>query len=721
MNKFFSLFFLIIFLNFNLFALSNIDNSSYINTENITYNSNENLIELGKNSLINIDDINILTNSGIIDYNNDKIEIFGEFYFYQYENILKGSNLIGNTKLTKFTANEVSYIYQNDLKIDSNKLIREDNEVYFNNNFLTPCELEGFFNCPTWSLKIPKTKYLVDEDKFIHYDSFLQLADKKIFYIPYFSHYGSKAPRHFGFLTPTIEFSLIPNNISGSALKTPVYIPMGVSSDLLITPKFMINPNYENISKNYSFNTKFEKRLSGGFINIEMDTLKNSNVEDFYNSLRFNTKQYLNKNNTIEFTGLLTNSVSSTRSINEEQITFDNTYIKLNTYDFISNNDLLLSRLNSATAYDNSANNLVPFQIPYIHYQNNFDLKDNGSIYNYLDLQFLKRDQSNSENPSESKSLSLKNLYFKNYKFKNNFITNKIILSNTIKELVFNHNNELNDDYYQTGLSASSDMNIYKFNNKLKLKIKTILNEDFNSFKSINEDSRSLSFSYNNLFEENRYYGNDQFDNTNRLVYGIENYHNINDINLIVNIGQSYDFKDNNNYAKKINQNDNFSDIIINNRLVYNNYEFNIDTRIDKKKSSKKEMNYSLEINNPFKININYNETSKEAFIDNSDDSKSLSLKVEKELNNSLRIGAFTNLDLKNKYQPYESIINLSLFDECSQLDIIYTNTHFSDNFNTTPKETIGLTFKMDYLGFFGYEQSTNLFFERAGNFSYGL
>ena len=41
-----------------------------------------------------------------------------------------------------------------------------------------------------------------------------------------------------------------------------------------------------------------------------------------------------------------------------------------------------------------------------------------------------------------------------------------------------------------------------------------------------------------------------------------------------------------------------------------------------------------------------------------------------------------------------------------------YTNVRFNDNFNTLPEEKIGLTFNMDYLGFFGYEQSTNLFLD---------
>ena len=97
-----------------------------------------------------------------------------------------------------------------------------------------------------------------------------------------------------------------------------------------------------------------------------------------------------------------------------------------------------------------------------------------------------------------------------------------------------------------------------------------------------------MSFNYNNLFEENRYYGVDQFDNSNRLVYGIESDFHIKNSNLVFNIGQSYDFKKNSNYAIQINQNDYFSDIILNGKLIYDQFEFNVDTRIDKKNKSNK-------------------------------------------------------------------------------------------------------------------------------------
>ena len=47
-----------------------------------------------------------------------------------------------------------------------------------------------------------------------------------------------------------------------------------------------------------------------------------------YSSLKFNSKQVLNKNNILSYEALITNSVSTTRSINEEPNTFEDIFIR---------------------------------------------------------------------------------------------------------------------------------------------------------------------------------------------------------------------------------------------------------------------------------------------------------------------------------------------------------------------------------------------------------
>jgi hypothetical protein len=186
MNKIFISIFIFIFILFSQILKLVANDNTYINSSNISYNEKENTVELGENSKINFKNSNILIDKGIIDYDKNEFEVFGNFYLYEELAILSGQNLKGNTSLDIFSANNVNFIYNEDLKIDSDNLKREKNLLYFYNNFLTPCELEGYFNCPTWSLRIDKTQYDIEEDKFTHFDTFLQIADYKVFYLTIF-------------------------------------------------------------------------------------------------------------------------------------------------------------------------------------------------------------------------------------------------------------------------------------------------------------------------------------------------------------------------------------------------------------------------------------------------------------------------------------------------------------------------------------------------------
>ena len=73
--------------------------------------------------------------------------------------ILSGDYLKGNLDLNNFNADNVSFIYEDDLKIDSENLKKNGNNLIFYNNFITSCKLDGYFNCPTWSFRIKETKY----------------------------------------------------------------------------------------------------------------------------------------------------------------------------------------------------------------------------------------------------------------------------------------------------------------------------------------------------------------------------------------------------------------------------------------------------------------------------------------------------------------------------------------------------------------------------------
>ena len=714
MNKFI-ICFLIIILMFRQIIYANSDNNTYINSSNIKYDEKNNIVELSKNSKINFDDTNILVDRGIIDYNKDTFQVFGNFYLYQEFNILSGKDLNGDTKLINFTANNVSYIYNDDLKIDSDKAQRSNNIIFFYNNYLTPCELEGYFNCPTWSLRIDKTKYDIERDKYVHYDTFLQIADYKLFYLPYFSHYGAKAPRQKGFLTPTLQFT-----IGGdTGIKVPYYYPFNINTDLVFTPTFSLDQNFQFL-ETYNLNTKLNQMSSGGVTEITVDNIKYNNRENINTSVRLNTKQVINKDMVFSANGLFTNSISTTRSINEEPITFEDIYLRIENYNFLNQNDYLNSELTTVESFDASKIDQIPLA-PAISYHGKFMISKKTLLLSNVDYKILDRVKSNSESPSENYIFNFNNSFLFNEKIKNINLYNKIHSLNSIYNYRFEHNNNLNRQESSNSLILSSDVN-FNLNSYIKPRLKIIHFQELDRSKDIiNEDSNSISFNYNNQFSDNRLFGNDLIDNTSRIVYGLENYNKIYGQDFNFKINQSYDFEKNNNFSDKINQSSNFSDYAL--ELSTNNkyLNFNVDIRVDENSFSRKEMNYSFSINSPLNLSLNYNETDKSAYSNVSNDTKSLSLTASRKITDNIEVSYNSNLDLKNNYSPYSDSLKISLFDECSRLDLTYDNTRYSDDYNTTPEQKIGLTFSMDYLGFFGYEQKTNLFFKEDGNFTYGL
>ena len=690
------------------------DNETYISSNNITYNEKENIIELSENSKINFNNINILIDKGIIDYDNGEFEVFGNFYLYEKFNILSGKNLKGDTALNSFKTENVSYIYNDDLKIDAYELYKDKDVLYFYNNFLTPCEIEGYFNCPTWSLRIDETRYDIQKDKFTHFDTFLQIADFKVFYLPYFTHYGIKAPRQRGFLTPTLEF-----NIGGDiGVITPYYLPLSQSADIVIKPNIYINDNFQ-ILNNFQLNTKIKIRETYGNTELEIDNLKEKENSNFNNTFIFSTKRTLNKNRKFSAGGLFTNSISSTRSLNDESITFEDIYFIIENYNFLKKDDYLKVSIKSVASFESNSDNLIPLSSS-INYENEIAFAKK-KLENDIKFDILRRNSSNDSNPSESLNFYVNSEIAEN-KTINNFISyNKLKLMNSFHNYSFNHNSSLNNEVFNSSIVYSNDLFINRYQ-EFTPRLKFILPLSVrNEENTINEDSNSITFSYQNQFSENRFLGNDLFDNTPRLIFGIESKINLFRGKFNFNLNRSYDFNKVNNYAEEINQNTNFSDYALELNSKYNDLLFSIDTRLDQKNLSKKEMNYSLNIDKPFKLKLNYNETQARAFKSSSNETQSLDFIISNKLNNHFELGYTTSLDLKNNFNPYKSSVNLSLFDECSQLDITYSNTRFNDNFKTQPEEKINLSFKMDYLGFFGYEQTTDLFFNEPGDFDYGL
>ena len=678
------------------------DNKTYINTENIIYDEKNKIVELAKNSKININETSILIDKGIIDINEGTIQVFGNFYLNHYSGILSGKDLMGNSNLDKYSANGVSFLYDNNLKIDSEKIEKDGLKINFYENFLTSCKINGYFNCPTWSFRVNKTEYDLEKDKFIHYDAFLQIADYKILYLPYFSHYGTKAPRQKGFLTPSFQLTIGEN----TSISAPYYIPIDGTSDLIITPKIIFNENL-NFDENFNLTSVFDKKNTNGFIKIALENVKKDSESSLYSTWTVNSKQVINKNSIVKANALFTNSTSTSRSLNEEPIPFEDLSISLENYNYFKKNDFLKFEISSVESFDQVNDSLVPtnLSISYINSinQKNFYLKNN------LIVSDIKRNFSDNDNPYENINFGIENTFSQTQSFNKIINYNVVTLYNSYNEYSFSHNSSLNRTENISNLSLSSEFN-YNFDLKTTGIMKVIFNREIaNNSDLINEKSNALTFNYNNQYSDNRNYGYEESQDFFRVVYGFEKFFNFKNNDISFKINQSYDFEKDDNYLNKINQTSKLSDYALELQSNFEKINFKLDSRIDSENLAKKEMNYSFSLEDEFKFEATYNETDKNAFKESSNDSKSLSINLSKDINKNFMFSLSSNLDLKNNFSPYTNSLKLSFMDECSQLDLSYLNNRYSDNFNTKPEESIQINFLLDYIGLFGLEEKTNL------------
>ena len=500
---------------------------------------------------------------------------------------------------------------------------------------------------------------------------------------------------------PIMEF-----NLEGEVgLITPLYLPINESSDLLIKPKFFLNQFFEK----FSLNTLYERKNTGGNFKLEMDNISKKNDSKVNTSIRFNTKKIIDKNRIISASGLLSNNLSTTRSINEDSLAFEDIYLRIENYDFLNEKDYLKIDISGIESFETSSiSSTIPI-LQNINYINNLLFNDK-IISNDLDFIILQRDKSLDDSPSESFKISLKNEFIYNKSLKDINSLNKIVFVNNFNEHYFKHNKSLNRKDFNSNLIFSTSLFINKFKN-LTPRLKFILPVEISqSNNSINENSNSLTFNYHNQYSENRLFGYDLFDNTPRFVYGIESNFNFKEQSIIFAINQSYDLNTKSNYLSKINQTSNFSDYSLMMSSEYGGINFEINARLDEKNLSKKEMDYSITSNKLVNLKINYHETESESFQNFSKNTKSIDVDVSKKINDNFKIGYLANLDVKNNYNPYETSLKVSLFDECSQLDLVYSNKRFNDNFETVPEDVFSITFQMDYLGLINVGEYNNIF-----------
>tara|TARA_B110000483_G_scaffold242831_1_gene329991 strand:- start:286 stop:2430 length:2145 start_codon:yes stop_codon:yes gene_type:complete len=714
MNKILFIFVLLIMaVQFNAEQISN---EIYVNSKNLNYDKKTDTINLGKNSLINYQSASIKTDEGLIDLKGKKIYIDGNFYLNYSTDIMKGIFLKADLNFKEGSAKNVNYILNKKIKINAELLNKVSDTLTFYDSFITPCDLKGFFDCPTWSLKVKKTKYNIEDDYFEHFSTFVQVADKKIFYLPYVSHYGSKAPRQKGFLTPTAQ---ITNDNFGANLTTPYYLPINESTDIKVTPTFYLG---KNITKYFENNIEYRKKLSEGDMNITFynyyDRKTVNQIKKGY-SFTASTQLNLNNNNNIDANINYTSNISKYKSKNNTKAASLNSTITLNTYNTLKNNDLLISKISGSKALDGTLNTSNPYELPSFKYFNYMNFKNNLILNNEIKIDIISRNTSLDYLPNRIIRASLLNKFQKNIYMNRNFkLINKLIFDNTLISVDEGNKNTnvISGSSNELGTYVSSELNkIYKFSEKIKIKPRAkIIISSITKTKNnnVNDNSQSLSLNYNNIFEENRYFGTDKKEDGSRIALALEQKIRLtNQINLELNYGRIYNFDKKVKILEDINQKSKISDHLTEISFNYKNAQIKYNSRLDEKDFNIKEdvLSYKIE-NNKNSLILNKSLTSDKAFI-NSDSSHFMTTEYTRKINKNTNLKYVSEINVGDNNKIYSEEYKIEFFDNCSELNLVYSVDNYNDGKDLKPNKTLSITYELDFLSGFTDEQRMNSIF----------
>jgi LPS-assembly protein len=692
----------ITFMSLNVIA-NEITNEIYVNSNNIDYDKRNNIINLGENSLINYHSASIKTDSGKINVNDKTIFINGNFYLNFDGDIMKGNQLKADLNFKEGSAKNVNYIFDKNLKINSKNLKKKNNQIIFQDSFITPCNLKGFFNCPTWSIKVKKTKYDINEDSFKHFSAFLQVADKKIFYMPYFSHYGSKAQRQEGFLTPTTQLT---NEVLGGNITIPYYLPFNTQSDIKITPTIYFE---QSLTRYFENELEYRHRIKEGDIKLSLnnfyDRRSQGQIRKGY-SIDTAANLNLNKNNNININLNYTSSISKHKSDNNSKAASLDSDITLNTYNVINENDLIITKISGSKALNTNINTSNPYELPSVRYINYTTFNNNLILNNELKIDLISRNTSSNYLPMKIFRTNLINSFQKNYNLYDNYnLINRLKLYNSfyVIEEGNANTNIISGNSHQISTYASSEINkILKQKNGTKLKPRAkiiISNISKGKNLNLNDNSQSLSFNYNNLFQENKYFGSDKKENGSRVILALEqNYKLNNGLDLEINYGRSYNFEKNKNLMLDIKQDSKFSDHLTELSFSYKNNEINYNSRYDKKNFDLKEDSISYEFQNDKNVfNLNKDLNSSKAYV-NSNSNHFMTADYTRRINKNSNFNYQTEINLENHYKVYKQDFGLEFFDECSKLSLLYSINNYSDGDLLKPNKTFSITYELDFV-----------------------
>ena len=188
----------------------------------------------------------------------NEIKLLGMRDFYDGKAIsLSAEEAVISSDFSKGIISTANLLIDDAIRIQSEEVSLLNGEIYSANGIskVTSCEeCEG--KDPNWYLSASSAKRDIENSNIVYKNVVVRMKSLPVAYIPYLRMPDPSVDRARGFLVP--EAVLTSNLASG--LKLPYFIPIGSSSDLLLTPYFS--------SKTKTLEYRYRKKFKNGDLTI---------------------------------------------------------------------------------------------------------------------------------------------------------------------------------------------------------------------------------------------------------------------------------------------------------------------------------------------------------------------------------------------------------------------------------------------------------------------
>ena len=692
--------FIIVFILFIQIDVTSANQKFFLSAETIKKDDNNNSISAyGK---VNITSDKIKLKADEITYYLDNNKLFAKgnvIIFEESGNIVYASEAKLSKNFKNSFIKNIGVLLANESRLaaSSAQSFEDDNKTTYNNVVFTKCN-----NCKDkkdknvmWSLKAKKATHLKKNRIILYENVFLEAFNIPILYTPIFYHPDPTVKSKTGLLTPKISNS----NTFGTSYEQPIFFNLSNSSNLTVTTKysskegFFINNEHKKISNDSNLKLKYsatkgtkvrvnepaKKEFRG---HLDLKYIHKPSKNWFYgaNIKRSSDKSYLSKYNLSEGESILNQSLfSEWGSINKK--------ITLDLFKFQSLSD------------EYQVFNL-PFIRPIITLQiNNLNNKkrDKNHLYKVSLNSITRKNNKNVD------SIHLASNHSKNYIF-NGLLLKEFILFNidAYKSNGTTDKKNLIKLFPQLGLEAQYPFIKYNKNSTylIEPKIQLFLApDDFYNNRIRNEDSLDLDLTSSNLFNYDRYPGNDRVESGTRGNYGImlkkigSHLYNISS-----SLGQTFNINDQELFKKNSGFKNNRSEIVGN--FIYNlyNFDFSYDYRFSENLKLKRNTLNAKTDTKKLDLNLSYIQLKDFASANNSD-TEQINYGFKYDFNNfwSIKFNQLRDLAGAVYSFPLRSSLGLEFSNECTVFQLLYTRDR---SYSVDIPAVTNLSFNIKLFGF---------------------